>query len=74
MLLEETKHHPYAEETHTNTTSLTYQRNTYRHYIDYIDIKEIPTYTTSRIHFREVHTGTATYARLELIICLLFQE
>ena len=24
-------------------------------------IKEIPTYTTSRIYIRETHTGTATY-------------
>ena len=28
----------YLEETHINTTSLIYQRNTYRHYIEYIYI------------------------------------
>ena len=55
------------KETHINTTSLTYQRNTYRHYIDYIYIKEIPTYTTSRIYIREVHTDTATY-----ILCHIY--
>ena len=44
-----------------NTTSLIYQRNTYRDSIDYIYFKETPTYTTSRTCIREVHTDTATH-------------
>ena len=50
--------------THINTTSLIYQRNTYRYYIEYI-----PTYTTSQIdiyiyiyiYIREANTDTRTY-------------
>ena len=68
--MEEAKHHLYPEETHINTTSLIYERNIYRHYIDYIYIyiKEIPTYTTSRIYIRETHTGIATYILYHIYI------
>ena len=51
----------FVQKKHITTTSLIYQINTYRHYTDYIYIKEIPTYTTSRICIREVHTNTETY-------------
>ena len=48
------------EEIHIKATSLIYQRNTYRHYIEYI-----PTYTKSQIYIciyiREAHTDTETY-------------
>ena len=68
----ETKHHLYTEEPHINITSLIYERNIYRHYIDYIYIyiyiKEIPTYTTLRIYIRETHTGIATYILYHIYI------
>ena len=62
----------YIRKKHINTTSLIYERNIYRHYIDYIYIyiyiKEIPTYTTSRIYIRETHTGIATYILYHIYI------